>query len=266
VQGGSLPLPANFESGAMRGRFSPWDGHLYVSGLRGWVSAAVMDGCLQRVRRTPRPLNLLTGVRTLANGIALTFSDALDRVTAEDPDSYDVQQWNYDYGAHYGSREFKVSQPGVEGHDAVGIQSATLLDDRTVFLQIPALQPVMQMAISYVVTARDGATLRNTYYHTIHVVPDTAIDESSLRQPDPSRQARVRDEDLVPGLVWYYRPRMADDEAPRAGTDVVRSRLAAQRTAARRIHRSGCGIPAPAHAGQHHLFPGGQWPGPPAGG
>ena len=227
VQGGSLPLPANFESGAMRGRFSPWDGHLYVSGLRGWVSAAVMDGCLQRVRRTPRPLNLLTGVRTLANGIALTFSDALDRVTAEDPDSYDVQQWNYDYGAHYGSREFKVSQPGVEGHDAVEIQSATLLDDRTVFLQIPALQPVMQMAISYVVQARDGATLRNTYYHTIHVVPDTAIEESSLRQPDPSRQARVRDEDLVPGLVWYYRPRMADDEAPRAGTDVVRSRLAA---------------------------------------
>ncbi len=235
VQGGSLPLPANFESGAMRGRFSPWDGHLYVSGLRGWVSAAVMDGCLQRVRRTPRPLNLLTGVRTLANGIALTFSDPLDPMTAEDPDSYDVQQWNYDYGAHYGSREFKVSQPGVEGHDTVEIQSATLLDDRTVFLQIPAVQPVMQMAISYVVQARDGATLRNTYYHTIHVVPDTAIEESSLRQPDPSRQTRVRDEDLVPGLVWYYRPRMAggdergreDDALTRAGGDVVRGRLAA---------------------------------------
>ncbi|MEC8973716.1 MAG: DUF6797 domain-containing protein, partial [Verrucomicrobiota bacterium] len=40
-QGAMWQLPGRYLSGAMRGRFNPHDGHLYVSGMRGWQTAAV---------------------------------------------------------------------------------------------------------------------------------------------------------------------------------------------------------------------------------
>ena len=48
AQGAVVPLPVQFDSGAMRGRFHPRDGQLYVTGLKGWVSSAAQDGCFQR--------------------------------------------------------------------------------------------------------------------------------------------------------------------------------------------------------------------------
>ncbi|MFI4875093.1 MAG: ThuA domain-containing protein, partial [Blastopirellula sp. JB062] len=57
-QGGTVEFPLTFDSGVMRGRFSPHDGQLYASGLNGWVTAAAHDGCLQRVRYTGRPVTM----------------------------------------------------------------------------------------------------------------------------------------------------------------------------------------------------------------
>ncbi|HAW31665.1 MAG TPA: hypothetical protein DCY03_26750, partial [Planctomycetaceae bacterium] len=101
-QGGTLTLPLEFESGIMRGRFRPEDGQLYVSGLRGWVTNAVRDGCLQRVRYTGKPVHLPVAVKTMQNGIALTFTNPLDRQTAENPDNYAIEQWNYLWSQNYG--------------------------------------------------------------------------------------------------------------------------------------------------------------------
>ena len=90
VQGGSVSLPLSFDSGIMRGRFNPHDGQLYVTGLRGWVSAAVKDGCFQRVRFTGQTPHLPRQIRTLENGLALSFCVPLNRESAEDPDSYSI--------------------------------------------------------------------------------------------------------------------------------------------------------------------------------
>ena len=78
-QGGTVDLPQLFESGAMRGRFNPHDGQLYVSGLRGWTTAATADGCLQRVRYTGQKVHLPVNFRTMQNGVAITFTEPLDR-------------------------------------------------------------------------------------------------------------------------------------------------------------------------------------------
>lgn len=203
VQGGSVSLPLHFSSGIMRGRMNCRDGHLYLTGLRGWVSAAAADGCFQRVRYTRRPFYRPIEIRTLENGLALTFSEPLDRATAEDPDSYNIEQWNYDYGAHYGSQDFKVSQPMVAGRDAVPVRTATLLDERTVFLQIDSVQPVMQMAIAYSLNAQDGHAMRDIYYHTINVVPPVRIDERRLTQPS-SGKPHASATDVAQGLLWQF--------------------------------------------------------------
>jgi mono/diheme cytochrome c family protein len=202
VQGGSVDLPLTFASGAMRGRFSPHDGQLYVSGLKGWVSSAAQDGCLQRVRYTGRPADLPVRVETLANGLAVTFSRPLDRSAAEDPGSYHLEQWNYKYSASYGSADYKVSDPRQEGHDEVKLASATLLaDGRTVFLEVPSVQPVMQLAVRYSLHSSDGRPLRHTIHYTINEVGRRRMEPSpGSRPPAPL----VDESKLNPGLIARF--------------------------------------------------------------
>src|SRR5688572_30008479 len=168
TQGAVVPLPGRFLSGAVRGAFRKQDGQLYVVGTRGWVSNAIRDGSFQRVRYTGKPVHLPIAFEARTNGLRLKFTQPLTRDTAENTGSYAIEQWNYKYAKSYGSKEYSALAPDTVGHDAVEIVSARLEDDRTLFLQIPNLRPVMQMAIKYNLTAADGQNLRGELYPTVH--------------------------------------------------------------------------------------------------
>jgi len=86
-------------------------------GLRGWQTAGVRDGALQRVRYTGKPLRTVAELAVVKDGVALTFTDALDPETAADAGSYAVQQWNYLWSARYGSPDFSVADPKKIGRD-----------------------------------------------------------------------------------------------------------------------------------------------------
>jgi cytochrome c peroxidase len=206
TQGAVVEIPAvGFASGAMRGRFSPRDGQLYVSGLKGWASAAVDDGCLQRVRYTGKLPALPIDRQTYANGLAVTFLQPLDKATAEDPGSYHLEQWNYRYSAGYGSPDLKLSDPAAEGHDEVAVRSATLMDDgRTVFLEIPWLKPANQTSIQYSLRTAAGLPLRQTLVATTHVVPERRMDDARLHRPEPATDALVDESSLAPGLLLRF--------------------------------------------------------------
>ncbi len=203
-QGATVPLPLNFESGVMRGRFRETDGHLYVSGLRGWVSNAEKDGCLQRVRYTGKPLDLPLSMTTYQNGVLLKFSDPLDPEEAEDPDNYRVQQWNYRWSAGYGSPEFKVSNPSQEGRDDIDVVSATLKNDgagASVFLELANFQPVKQLSINASLKSKDGRLIERRIDATIN-----AINRRMYELPTKAPRARkghlaeAELERLVPGI------------------------------------------------------------------
>ncbi|MBM3833464.1 MAG: ThuA domain-containing protein [Verrucomicrobia bacterium] len=168
AQGAVVPLKGRFLSGVMRGSFRPQDGHLYVTGLRGWVTSALRDGCFQRVRYTGEKPLIPTGWRAYSNGLRIAFSDPLDRAEARNLENYGVEQWNYHYAAEYGSKEFSVHQPNVEGHDAVEVRRANVIDDRTVFLEIPGLKPVMQLQVRYNLTDKEGEPIRGKLIATIN--------------------------------------------------------------------------------------------------
>ena len=171
-QGATVRLPLDFASGIMRGRMNPIDGQLYVCGLKGWQTSAIRDGCLQRVRYTGKPFYLPQSVHVRKDGIEIGFTCPLDAHSAEDPQNYSVQQWNYKWSSRYGSDKYKVSQPGVVGTDDVDVQSAHLFPDhRTVFLKIDHLWPVMQMDIQVQLTAADGNSLDCQIDATINRVP-----------------------------------------------------------------------------------------------
>ena len=141
-QGAAVPLVGDFLSGAQNGRINPKDGQMYVDGLFGWGTYAPADGCFQRVRYTGSAAYLPVKLETHQNGVLITFSDPLDKKIAGDARQHFAQCWNYRYSGAYGSPEFSVRRAGMRGHDALGINSAHVLDGgKKLFLEIPQLVP-----------------------------------------------------------------------------------------------------------------------------
>jgi len=145
-QGAVVPLAGEFLSGVHRGRFNPKDGQLYVSGMDGWGSYAQADGCFQRVRYTGQPVQLPVACRVHQNGVSLSFSRSVDKDVAANVKNHFAQAWNYRYSAGYGSPEFSPRHPGTPGHDPVTIAAAHVLKDgKSLFLEMPEIQPVNQL-------------------------------------------------------------------------------------------------------------------------
>lgn len=166
-QGGVVPLPGEFLSGAHRLRFSPHDGHLYVAGTDGWQSYARENGSLQRVRFTGGPMHLPAAVETRSNGLLVRFNTELQAESVQAGNLF-CEQWNYLYSNAYGSGEYSVKSPGALGHDPVEIRSVHLLPDRrSLFVEIPQLHPVMQLHLYMELTGADGTPFRPDLYYSI---------------------------------------------------------------------------------------------------
>ncbi|MDP1796550.1 MAG: LamG-like jellyroll fold domain-containing protein, partial [Planctomycetaceae bacterium] len=203
AQGATMEWPLSFDSGVMRGRFNPRDGQLYVSGLKGWVSSAVNDGCLQRVRYTGQPVLTPVAMKSYRNGIALTFSAPLSKDAVEDAARYRIQRWDYRYGAEYGSEEYRDVKKGAVGRDDVDVLSATVLDDgKTLFLEMDDFRPAMQYAITGQVADAAGHSTALAVYPTIHRTHAESIDESRLvRKAAPGTLDPAIRQRLKTGLI-----------------------------------------------------------------
>src|SRR5262249_36166464 len=134
-------------------------------GMAGWGSYTVADGCFQRVRSTGDPVQLPVALHARENGVLVTFSQPVDRAVAERPQAHFAQAWNYRYGPSYRSPEFSPRHPRLPRHDPLEVRSARVLDDgRTLFLELPELQPVNQLPLH--LKAGAGAPL--DVFATVH--------------------------------------------------------------------------------------------------
>ena len=141
-----MPLPGEFLSGAHRGRFNPKDGQLYVSGMAGWGTYTPADGCFQRVRYTGEPGPAPGRLPRPRERRLVTFTRPLDRDVADQRKTPFRPGLELPIQRGYGSPELSPRHPGQPGHDALAIRSAHVLaDGRTLFLEIPDLQPVNQL-------------------------------------------------------------------------------------------------------------------------
>ncbi len=200
-QGGVVPLKGRFLSGAMRGRFHPRDGQLYVTGMNGWVTNAIADGCFQRVRYTGESVDLPIELHAHENGLRVSFTEPLSGGVAENPASYRIEAWSYRYGAHYGSEEYSIAHPDAVGHDAWEVRSARVLGGgRGVFLEVPAMRPAMQMHLAASLDAQGGGDASFDYYGTVHRLRPRFESPEGGTEPRGS-PARAREETAKPGLV-----------------------------------------------------------------
>ncbi|NNJ25300.1 DUF6797 domain-containing protein [Alienimonas chondri] len=173
AQGAVMPLPGvTFQAGVCRGRFFPGTADLWVCGLDGWQTAAVKDGCLQRLRRTDAPVRLPTSLKVHRDGLELRFATELAEEAA-DPANWDIEAWTYKRTADYGSPELRPSDPEQEGHDVWPVAAVSLSPDRRgAYLSIPRLEPVMQYSLHADLTAADAAPVPVRLFGTIHHAGD----------------------------------------------------------------------------------------------
>ena len=68
-----------------------------------------------------------------------------------------------------------MSTPEQKGHEKLEIKSVTVAPDKkSVFIEVPGLQPVMQMKIKMNIKAADGTPVPDGIGNTINVVPPDA--------------------------------------------------------------------------------------------
>ena len=176
VQGGVVKFPLRFSSGIMRGRFSPTDGQLYMSGLNVWQSNAARDGCFVRVRYTGKPVTWPIAMHAKKEGIELTFNAALDEVTATDMQNFSVERWNYIWSGEYGSPDISAADPKKKMKDLVLIDALKLSPDKkTLLIQLPDMSPVMQMRIKYKISGADRTVLHHEIHSTINRLPGGSV-------------------------------------------------------------------------------------------
>ncbi|HZZ72966.1 MAG TPA: DUF6797 domain-containing protein [Pirellulales bacterium] len=145
AQGAVVPLVGDFRSGSHRGKFNPQDGQLYVSGMGGWGTYTPDDGCFQRIRYTGEKVQLPRSIHTHENGVLISFTQPVDPKALEKRSNHFAQVWNYRYSPSYGSQEYSPCHAGAIGHEVLPIAGVHLIDPQTVFVELPALQPVNQL-------------------------------------------------------------------------------------------------------------------------
>ncbi|HEX3133029.1 MAG TPA: DUF6797 domain-containing protein [Planctomycetota bacterium] len=174
-QGGIVRFPVKLSSSALRGRFNPADGQLYVAGLGMGQTTAAKPGGFDRVRFTGKPVHLPRSFSIKADGVRVDFTTKLDAAAA-DPANFAVHQWNYRWTENYGSGWYSVADPNKTTNtgDEVAVKSVKLAaDGMSVFLEIDGLKPVMQFAVKCKVPAADGEAIDSELMGTINVVPAT---------------------------------------------------------------------------------------------
>ena len=148
-QSAAVVLPGEFKAGCHRGRFSPYDGQLYVVGSKAWGNYGVDDGSLERVRFTGGHYPYPSSYETRENGILLKFAEAQPKQLM-DKKLWFAQHWNYRFSGAYGSKEYSVQNPMEKGHDRLEVRSVQYLDGgKKIFLEIPQIQPADQLHLHF---------------------------------------------------------------------------------------------------------------------
>jgi putative heme-binding domain-containing protein len=172
MQGAIIPLPHQWSAGVMRLRINPADGQIYGVGLSGWQGPRNgLDGCLQRLRATGEPVQMIDRVEVVPGGIELTFSFDLDPASAQRPEAFTAEMWNYLWSKRYGSDQFSVRNPDTQGHDPLTVEAVDVLGPRRLRLVIPDLAICDQLELLVLVADTSGQTFSDTAFLTIHAIP-----------------------------------------------------------------------------------------------
>ena len=170
-QGGTFQFPVNLNEAVHCARFSPIDGQLYVAGETRNAREGYKDAAIQRVRYTGNSVTLPNALHIYDKGISISFTNPVELSSLNNPKNYSVEEFNYRRSG-WDLKEYKLSDPTQEGRDLLEIKSVRVAPDhKSMFLEIPGLQPVMQMKIKMNLKGAKGEPIPGEIANTINVVP-----------------------------------------------------------------------------------------------
>jgi mono/diheme cytochrome c family protein len=187
----ALPLRFPVPIPVLKSATNPKDGMPYFAGFQIWGTASTTSGGLVRLRHTEKPALHPERIVYGNQGIVLRFNHSLDE-RASQPGAWDVQRWNYHRSADYGSGHFRLDD--TPGQDYLAVRSVHLSKDhRSVFLDLPGLVPVMQMAVAWRASAAEPGIvpLSDTAYFTIEKLDALDLDAEGFPGIDFAALAAV---------------------------------------------------------------------------
>ena len=165
-QGACFPFLEGFQSGSLALEMTD-NGKLFVGGTnRGWGSRGRLPFAVERVDWTGKVPFEIHEMRAKPDGFELTFTDAVDRASVEDPSSYQLSSYTYIYQSSYGSPEVDHTKPTIS-------RAATGSDGKSVRLFIDGLQEghVHELHCEGVRSAGGLPLLHHQAYYTLNYLP-----------------------------------------------------------------------------------------------
>ena len=177
TQGGVSFIKADYPAPTSKGAVNPVDEQLYVTGFNLWGSSSRGISSLLRLRYTGKPSYMPNEFVAAKQGVVLGFDCALDANLK--PENFQVKRWNYQRTQEYGSGHFKLD--GSSGEETLPVEAAYLSSDRKkILLLVADMKEVMQMEVSYQLTAGDGKKISDRFWFTVNNTADLNLQQAGF--------------------------------------------------------------------------------------
>lgn len=169
-QGAAFDFRAGFQSGVLRMAWAP-DGSLFVGETnRGWGSAGDANQGLQRLVWNNKLPFEMRAIRAMPDGFEIEFTKAVDKASAEDLASYNVESFLYKYHPVYGSPTVNNKQCAIKGVKVSddGLKARIIVDGlRPSYIHHVMLNGVRSKEGSY-------SLVHPMAYYTLNAIPEGA--------------------------------------------------------------------------------------------
>ncbi len=166
-QGASFPFVDGFASGVLRLEWSPKGDGLYVGMTsRGWASTGPAEFGLERLVWSGKTPFEIKTIKAHEEGFMIEFTEAADKATLSNPESYQVTDFTYKYHHFYGSP--------VTDKQNRAIQKVTVADDgRSVTLHLDRLRKgyIHEIKAIGVRSTTGLAPIYGVGYYTLNEIP-----------------------------------------------------------------------------------------------
>jgi len=166
-QGACFPFAEGFSSGVLRLEWSPDHREIYVGQTnRGWSSTGRAPFALERLRWTGKTPFEIKGIYAHEEGLRLEFTQPVTRESLQDPSSYQVTDFSYEYHHHYGS-------PVIERESRMVHKVTVAEDGLSAVLHLDLLRKgfIYEVQAPGVRSQNGTALLHDNGYFTLNNIP-----------------------------------------------------------------------------------------------
>ncbi|MEL7531160.1 MAG: plastocyanin/azurin family copper-binding protein [Bacteroidota bacterium] len=209
-QGACYPFVEGFDSGVLR-MFYDKKGQMFVGGTnRGWASTGRQPYMIQRLVWTGKTPFEIKEMKAEKDGFTLVFTEAVNKRSASNPESYSMQGFTFKYHHNYGSP--------LENLDGCTIQSASVAEDgMSVRLKVNGMRLgyVHELKAEGVKNQRGRNLLNSTAYYTLNQIPGGGVPMQSNTSSSTDESTKISKNQTSPPSSWTNGP----DQSLEIGTE-----------------------------------------------